>query len=86
MAMNFKRWKRRWAWTGRAGFRILVSALAVALASTVFGGPIRNVILCIGDGMGEGQIEAAHCYVGAPLSFEADASAGQGFFRVITAP
>ena len=32
--------------------------------------PIRNVIVCIGDGMGVGQIAAAHCYVGTNLFFE----------------
>ena len=32
--------------------------------------PIRNVILCIGDGMGPEQVKAAHCYAGTNLVFE----------------
>ena len=32
--------------------------------------PIRNVIVCIGDGMGPGQLEAARCYAGTNLFFE----------------
>ena len=32
--------------------------------------PIRNVIVCIGDGMGSGQVAAAHCYLGTNLIFE----------------
>jgi len=32
--------------------------------------PIRNVILCIGDGMGPGQVAAARCFKGANLFFE----------------
>lgn len=32
--------------------------------------PIRNVILCIGDGMGPEQVKAARCYAGTNLFFE----------------
>lgn len=31
---------------------------------------IRNVILCVGDGMGPGQVAAARCYAGTNLVFE----------------
>lgn len=33
-------------------------------------GPARNVILCIGDGMGPAQVEVGHCFAGGALSFE----------------
>ena len=53
---------RRWA----AGvFAFGLSALCPGWAS-----PIRNVILCIGDGMGPEQVKAAHCYAGTNLVFE----------------
>ena len=32
--------------------------------------PIRNVILCIGDGMGPEQVKAARCFMGTNLVFE----------------
>jgi alkaline phosphatase len=34
-------------------------------------GPIRNVVLFVGDGMGAGQVAAARCYAGTNLAFEA---------------
>jgi len=48
---------------------LLLSALA-AIAPLARAGNIRNVILCIGDGMGYEQIRAASLYVGRPLVFE----------------
>ncbi len=48
-----------------APFACLLLLLGQALA-----GSPKNVILCIGDGMGEGQIAAARCFSGASLSFE----------------
>lgn len=40
------------------------------LADPAAAAPARNVILLIGDGMGEGQVAAARCYAGADLFFE----------------
>lgn len=51
---------RGWIWAA--------GGLAVAL--TVNAAPIRNVILCIGDGMGTGQVAAARCFAGTNLFFE----------------
>ena len=57
---------------GCGGLRVRAVAAAVAAACACVGAaPIRNVILCIGDGMGPGQVEAGRCYKGAPLVFEA---------------
>jgi alkaline phosphatase len=41
-----------------------------ALLQTAWTAPIRNVILCIGDGMGPEQVKAARCYAGTNLFFE----------------
>ena len=49
----------------RAWSVLLMSWSCAAVATQV-----RNVIVCIGDGMGEGQVEAARCYVGTNLFFE----------------
>jgi len=43
----------------------------LAAAGSCLAAPIRNVILCIGDGMGPGQVAAAHCFAGTNLVFEA---------------
>lgn len=40
------------------------------LAMTAWSAQVRNVILCIGDGMGPRHIQAARTFLGAPLSFE----------------
>lgn len=49
----------------------LAEALFLLALTDVSGAvPIRNVILCIGDGMGAGQVAAAHCYSGSNLFFE----------------
>jgi len=51
--------------------RILVAAASVlALAGVGSSAEPRNVIICIGDGMGSAHVEAAHCYNGGALSFE----------------
>lgn len=42
----------------------LVVATAVLSAMQTGAAPIRNVILCIGDGMGPEQVYAASCYAG----------------------
>jgi alkaline phosphatase len=47
-----------------------IVGVCLAFSVSAFGGPIRNVILCIGDGMGPGQVASAHCYLGGPLVFE----------------
>lgn len=48
------------------------SCLLSLLAATLLTPPLdaENVILFIGDGMGNDHIKAARCYNGAPLSFE----------------
>lgn len=48
----------------------LVVAVAVLSAMQTGAAPIRNVILCIGDGMGPEQVKAARYYAGADLFFE----------------
>ena len=50
--------------------RALLSLGALAVAGSCLAAPIRNVILCIGDGMGPGQVAAAHCFAGTNLVFE----------------
>ena len=45
--------------------------LCLIAASTAVAAPLRNVILCIGDGMGPGQVAAARCFAGTNLVFEA---------------
>jgi alkaline phosphatase len=47
---------------------LLLFCLSAALAGRA--APIRNVIFCIGDGMGPEQVAAARCYKGANLFFE----------------
>jgi len=44
--------------------------VACLSAAAGLAAPIRNVILCIGDGMGPAQVEAARCYAGTQLFFE----------------
>ena len=41
------------------------------MAFSAVSAPIRNVILCIGDGMGPGQVAAARLFAGTNLVFEA---------------
>ena len=43
--------------------------LVLALAAPAAGQP-KNIIFCIGDGMGPEQVEAARLFAGAPMSFE----------------
>ncbi|MBE0534753.1 MAG: tandem-95 repeat protein, partial [Phycisphaerae bacterium] len=50
-----------------------IAMIAVCLFPAAFGtahAAPRNVILCIGDGMGAEQVKAARFYLGAALSFE----------------
>lgn len=48
-----------------------ITVLVVLLFSPVIrAGPVRNVILCIGDGMGPEQVKAARLYAGTNLFFE----------------
>lgn len=44
--------------------------MGLSAALTGPAAPIRNVILCIGDGMGPGQVDAARCFAGTNLFFE----------------
>jgi len=61
----------RWPGGGDDMRRRLAAALLFLALTDVSGAvPIRNVILCIGDGMGTGQVAAAHCYAGTNLFFE----------------
>lgn len=53
------------------GRRVVVFGFCLVAACHAFPGPIRNVILCIGDGMGPEQVKAAHFYNGTNLFFEA---------------
>jgi len=48
----------------------VIFLLWLTLASSAASAPIRNVILCIGDGMGPGQVAAARCFAGTNLVFE----------------
>lgn len=50
---------------------ILFCLCAALQVMPAFSAPIRNVIILIGDGMGTGQVAAAHCYAGTNLVFEA---------------
>ncbi len=52
------------------GCALAVSAACLAAALPGRAAPIRNVILCIGDGMGPEQVEAARCYAGTNLFFD----------------
>ncbi len=49
---------------------LALMALVLWPQGLVRAAPIRNVILCIGDGMGAEQIKAARLYAGYDLSFE----------------
>lgn len=49
---------------------LLCLCLLPAFATTGCAGPIRNVILCIGDGMGPEQVTAAAYFAGTNLFFE----------------
>lgn len=63
--------RRRHAGRRVAGGGLLWLCVMVGMASPCEGAkPIRNVIVCIGDGMGPGQVAAARCFKGANLSFE----------------
>ena len=52
----------------RAGCAVALCLLGMASVSGA--APIRNVILCVGDGMGPGQVAAARCTAGTNLFFE----------------
>jgi len=49
---------------------VAVIIIESALSELTWAAPIRNVILCIGDGMGPEQIKAASYYAGTNLFFE----------------
>ena len=55
---------------GSRSRRGLFSLFLLAWACVSEAAPIRNVIICIGDGMGPGQVAAARCYAGTNLFFE----------------
>lgn len=55
---------------GRSVIVLLGLLLVLVTGAPAKGGSARNVILCIGDGMGAEQVRAAGCFAGAPLSFE----------------
>ena len=48
----------------------LLTVLLFLCLPVAHGAPIRNVILCIGDGMGPEQVKAARYYAGTNLFFE----------------
>lgn len=52
---------------------LLRAAIHIAVCSPllIWSAPVRNIILCIGDGMGTEHVKAAHCYAGTNLVFEA---------------
>lgn len=52
--------------------RIIIRNFSVLLflSASALGGHPRNIILCIGDGMGPEQIQAARYYLGTNLAFE----------------
>ncbi len=54
----------RYSCSGVFAFAFLWASLSYAAV------PIKNVIFCIGDGMGTGQVAAARCYAGTNLVFE----------------
>jgi len=54
----------------RGGWSAVVFLFCLTAAHPALSGPIRNVILCIGDGMGPEQVKAARCYNGTNLLFE----------------
>jgi len=65
-----------------ASSRVLAALLALLLSAfsvtdTAVAGPLRNIVLMIGDGMGFGQVDAARAYAGGPLSFESFAHQGE---------
>jgi alkaline phosphatase len=45
-------------------------AILLSFPSTVLAAPVRNIILCIGDGMGPEHVKAARYYAGTNLFFE----------------
>ena len=49
---------------------LFILCVLVGLMGAASAGVPKNVILFIGDGMGPGQVKAARCYMGSPLSFE----------------
>ncbi len=49
---------------------LTMMTVLTGLLCAVYAGSIRNVILCIGDGMGPEQVKAARLYNGADLFFE----------------
>jgi len=60
---------------GRSGAVGWCAVLALALAGAAVEpamaqGPARNVILCIGDGMGAAQVQVGHLFAGEALSME----------------
>jgi len=57
---------------GKKTLSLLVMALIMAAVAVpqAWSAPIRNVILCIGDGMGPEQVKAASYYAGTNLFFE----------------
>jgi alkaline phosphatase len=54
----------------------IVVLLTGLSASPLQAGTIKNVIYCIGDGMGPDQVLAGHYFVGGDLSFESFANRG----------
>ncbi len=56
-------------------YTILVALLVAACALPAFG-QAKNVIFCIGDGMGPAQVDATSLYLGTDLSFETFAYQG----------
>ncbi len=50
-------------------YTILI-ALLLAVAAVPAFGQAKNIIFCIGDGMGQAQVDATSMYLGADLSFE----------------
>ncbi len=65
--------------------RILLGVIAFALlfASSRCDAAIKNIIYCIGDGMGPDQVRAGHDFLGQNLSFESFAN--QGYLTTLTA-
>ncbi len=53
----------------RSWFKVALSFL-LGWACVSKAAQIRNVIVCVGDGMGPGQVAAARCYAGTNLFFE----------------
>lgn len=72
--------KSRRSFRARCGAPWAARAAAVWTACGAVAGAIeplpRNVVLCIGDGMGSGQVQAARAWLGRPLIFEQFAVTG----------